>query len=124
MFRAHRQAVVGLCVSAVVAGCSKGDATAPSPESTITITSSGASPRAIAISPGTQVTFVNSDGSVHEMFSDPHPEHTDCPEFDAVGRLAPGQTRQTTNLVTVRVCGFHDHLNPFNNSLKGSVTIR
>jgi hypothetical protein len=58
------------------------------------------------------------------MSSDPHPEHTDCPEFASVGRLLPGQSRQTTNLVTARVCGFHDHLFPFNNSLKGSVTIR
>ena len=73
---------------------------------------------------GGQVTFVNNDRVVHEMYSDPHPEHTDCPEFDSVGALAPGQTRQTTNLATARTCGFHDHLNPRPTRLNGSVTIQ
>jgi hypothetical protein len=58
------------------------------------------------------------------MYSDPHPEHTDCPEFDQVGALAPGQRRQTGNLNTVRTCGFHDHINFENQSLRGTVTIR
>jgi hypothetical protein len=58
------------------------------------------------------------------MFSDPHPEHTDCPEFDSVGHLAPGVTRQTKNLTTIRVCGFHDHINPFVTSLTGSIRIQ
>lgn len=116
-------------VLTVVAACSNSDSAAspsqePSKDATITITATGATPRTLVVAPGTQVTFVNSDGAVHEMFSDPHPEHTDCPEFDSVGRLTPGQSRQTTNLVTVRVCSFHDHLNPFTSSLKGSVTIR
>ena len=48
----------------------------------------------------------------HEMFSDPHPEHTDCPEINQVGFLSPGQSRQTGNLNTVRTCGFHDHATP------------
>ena len=74
--------------------------------------------------PGTQITFVNNDTVAHEMFSDPHPEHSDCPEFDSVGRLAPGQTRQTTNLVIVRTCKFHDHINPEMASLNGSVRIQ
>jgi len=125
-----RGALVMACPIALplVMSCSKTDpAPSPSPSqdvTTITVTAAGANPRNIVVPPGTQVTFVNSDGTVHEMFSDPHPEHTDCPEFDSVGRLTPGQSRQTTNLVTARVCSFHDHLNPFNNALKGSVTIR
>ena len=74
--------------------------------------------------PGTQITFVNNDSVAHEMFSDPHPEHTDCPEFDSVWHLAPGATRQTQNLTTIRVCGFHDHINPFVTSLTGSIRIQ
>jgi plastocyanin len=125
-----RGALVIACAIALplALSCSKTDSSpspAPDPSNaTITITATGASPRTLVVQPGTQVTFVNSDGAVHEMFSDPHPEHTDCPEFDSVGRLTTGQSRQTTNLVAARVCSFHDHLNPFNNSLKGSVTIR
>jgi plastocyanin len=117
-----------LAVTALsVAACGSSDpAPSPTPElpsTTITVTASGANPRNVIVTSGTQVTFVNSDGSIHEMYSDPHPEHTDCPEFDSVGRLSPGQRRQTTNLVEVRTCRFHDHLNPDNNLLKGTVTI-
>lgn len=122
--RVARWLACGLA-AASIAGCSKGS-TSPSPEpsTTITITASGANPRNVIVPLGAQVTFVNNDTAPHEMSSDPHPEHTDCPEFSPVGRLATGQSRQTANLVTARVCGFHDHLNPFNTSLRGTVTIQ
>jgi len=116
-------------VMLVAAACSSGGST-PDPAApatsvtTITVSSTGANPHNIVVARGTQVTFVNADGSVHEMYSDPHPEHTDCPEFDSVGRLTPGQSRQTTNLVAIGTCRFHDHINPDNASLKGSVTIQ
>ena len=96
----------------------------PSGSPTFTITSAGVSPKSLTVSAGSQVTFVNNDRITHEMFSDPHPEHTDCPEIDFVGSLAPGQAKQTGNLNTVRTCGFHDHLQPLNTSLQGSILIR
>jgi hypothetical protein len=112
----------------VAASCSKSDSPPPSPDpvsgSTITITASGASPRSLVVPLGSQVTFINNDTVAHEMYSDPHPEHTDCPEFDSVGRLNPGVTRQTKNLTTTRVCGFHDHINPFVTPLTGSIRIQ
>lgn len=70
------------------------------------------------------MTFVNNDTDVHEMDSNPHPEHTDCPEINQVDFLMPGQTRLTGNLNTVRTCGYHDHLNDGNASLKGEIVIR
>jgi plastocyanin len=91
---------------------------------TITITASGASPRAVTVSPGTQVTFVNNDSRSHEMTSDPHPTHEDCPPINQVGTLAPGQTRQTGNLNATGRCGFHDHNLPQNTSLQGTITIQ
>jgi plastocyanin len=113
---------------ALAAACSKDSTSSPSdPPSggtTITITASGASPRSLTVSPGTQITFINNDTVAHDMYSDPHPEHTDCPEFDSVGHLTPGATRQTKNLTTTRVCGFHDHINPFVTSLTGSIRIQ
>lgn len=90
----------------------------------ITITSSGVSPRTLTVSPGTQVTFVNNDTRVHEMTSDPHPEHDQCSEINQVGFLVPGQQKQTGNLNTVRTCGFHDHLNFSSAALQGTITIR
>ncbi len=121
---------VGCAIAVLTAAACSGDSTPaptndpPAAGTVITVTSSGASPRNIIVARGTQVTFVNNDGIVHEMFSDPHPEHNECPEFDSVGRLSPGQSRQTTNLVDIRTCRFHDHLYPENNNLKGTVTIQ
>src|SRR5437764_4744452 len=113
----------------VVCACSKPDSTAAPSDpssggSTITITAAGASPRSLTVPIGSQVTFINNDTVAHEMYSDPHPEHTDCPEFDSVGRLAPGVTRQTKNLTITRTCGFHDHINPFVTSLTGSIRVQ
>ena len=53
--------------------------------------------------------MLNSDSRTHEMDSDPHPEHTDCPELNQIGFLNPGQSRQSGNLNTARKCGMHDH---------------
>lgn len=94
----------------------------PVATSTITITSSGASPRSITVSPGTRVTFVNNDSRQHDMQSDPHPAHTDCPEINEF--LQPGQTSTTDNLNTARTCGFHDHNDPTNQGLLGTIRIQ
>ena len=120
--------MVAAALAAATISCGGGSSdTMPSPlpnGPTITITASGVSPRTITISRGTQVTFVNNDSRSHDMTSDPHPEHTDCPEINQVGLLRSGQSRQTGNLNTARTCGFHDHDNPFNATLRGSITIQ
>ena len=98
--------------------------TAPPGALTFTISSAGVSPKTLTVSVGSQVTFINNDSDSHEMFSDPHPEHMDCPEINSVGFLSPGQAKQTGNLNTVRTCGFHDHAHPLNTFLQGSILIR
>ncbi len=91
---------------------------------TITITSSGVSPRTLTVEAGSRVTFVNNNTIAHDMSSDPHPAHTNCPEINQVGFLSAGQSRQTSNLNTARTCGFHDHNQSTNTSLQGTVVIR
>jgi plastocyanin len=91
---------------------------------TITITASGASQQAVTVTPGMRIVFVNNDSRAHEMTSDPHPSHEDCPELNQVGFLNPGQQRESGNLVVTRTCGFHDHANPGTQSLQGRITIR
>jgi plastocyanin len=90
---------------------------------TITITAAGVSPSSVTVSPGSRVTFVNNDSRPHDMNSDPHPEHTDCPEIN-VGFLAAGQSGTTQNLNRVRTCGFHDHNQPDVQSLKGTIRVQ
>jgi plastocyanin len=90
---------------------------------TITITAAGVSPSSVTVSPGQRVTFVNNDTRPHDMASDPHPEHTQCPEINA-GFLQPGQSGTTQNLNTVRTCGFHDHNQPDVRTLQGTIRIQ
>ena len=91
---------------------------------TILIVNNAVCPQALTVTRGTQVTFINNDTRRHQMNSDPHPEHTDCPELNQIGNLEPGQSRQSGNLNVARRCGFHDHLNDGNNALKGAITIQ
>ena len=93
---------------------------------TITITAAGVSSAQLNVSPGTRVLFVNNDSRAHNMTSDPHPEHTDCPEINSVGLLQPFQSRETANLVAVRTCGFHDHDDPppLGTRWTGRITVR
>ncbi len=97
----------------------------PNPsQPTITITSAGVSPKELAISAGQRVLFVNNDNRAHEMTSDPHPEHGECPAIDQVGFLNPGQTKETGNFVAAMSCGYHDHVLFNVTALQGRIIVR
>jgi len=108
------------------AGCGEEAPTNPSdpPCATITIANNAVSPKAVTVSPGCRVTFVNNDSRSHDIASDPHPEHTDCREINSVGVLSPSRSGQTSNLNTVRTCGFHDHQQDQLASMRGTITVR
>jgi plastocyanin len=118
---------LGLLVLSV--GCAQADPgggpTNPStPIQTITITAAGVSPKTVTVDVGGRVRFINNDTSIHLLGSDPHPDHTECPEINQVGFLLPGQSRETGNFVQPRACGFHDHERPDVRALQGTITIR
>lgn len=85
--------------------------------------SSGVSPRAVTLAQGGRLTVVNNDARPHDMTSDPHPDHSDCPELNQIGYLTPGQSRTSANLAFVGTCGFHDHDDPTNPRWQGTITI-
>jgi plastocyanin len=137
MTRTHF-AAAAFAAAVVAAGCGGSNSTGPSSggnnsggggggstnTTTITITSAGVSPKDITVAAGPRVTFVNNDSRPHEMNSDPHPEHTLCnPELN-VGFIAAGQSGTTQNLNTARVCTYHDHNQPSNTSLQGTIRIQ
>ena len=112
------------------AGCNN-DSTVPTQNpggstggATIVINSSGVSSQSVTVVPGAQVTFVNNDSQPHEILSDPHSGHSDCPEINQVGVIQPGNNRQTGNLTIARTCGFHDERNPSNASMRGTIRIQ
>jgi plastocyanin len=133
-------AMAALALAAVAAGCKGGSSTPTTPSpggggtgggggstttTTITINSSGVvTPNDITVAIGSRVTVINNHNRQHEINSDPHPDHTECPPINDVGFISAGQTRLTGNLTTARTCRFHDHNEPDNNNLKGIIRIQ
>jgi len=127
-------AAAAMAAACLAAGCG-GSSTGPSNNggggsgggstttNTITITSSGVSPKDITVTVGSRVTFQNNDSIGHDMNSDPHPEHTTCPALN-VGNVLAGQSRTSENLTTARVCTYHDHNQPSNTALQGTIRIQ
>jgi len=92
---------------------------------TITIGANGAvAPAQVTIDAGQTVTFTNSSNRTRNISSDPHPVHTDCAQVNSVNLLSAGQTKVTGAFTTSRTCGFHDHDDPDNDALKGTIVIR
>jgi hypothetical protein len=116
------------CALATCGGGGGGNPGGPSPPDNpnqLTISAAGVlSPSELVVAPGSRVLFINNHVRPHNMTSDPHPEHDDCPEINQVGLLASGQRRETGNLVTVRTCGVHDHDDPDNRNLRARIVIR
>ena len=99
--------------------------TNPSDTATITIGSDGrVSPQTVTIPRGGRVTMINNHNLAHDMSSDPHPDHTQCPELNQWGFLQPGQQRTSGNLNVARTCGFHDHNRDTDPNLRGTITIQ
>jgi len=124
----HRALLV-LALTAAACGSKGSSATAPTlvtavQTTTITISSAGVSPNNIEVAVGARVLFINSDSRSHNMTSDPHPEHTDCPPINLVGFLTAGQQVTTGNLTTARTCKYHDHDDPSNSKLLGQIVIK
>jgi len=119
--------LMGLLLTAVA--CGSNSPTSPSPQgspgpsaATITISATGiVSPATVDVNVGQSVTIVNNDSRNHEIASDPHPSHTDCPTFDVL--TTPGQTKISNAFTTAKTCGFHDHLNPSDTNLLGQVRV-
>jgi plastocyanin len=92
---------------------------------TITIGTDGqVTPASVTIAAGGRVTMINNHNQPHDMSSDPHPEHTECPEINQIGFLSPGQSRTSGNLNTRRACGFHDHNQPSDPRYQGRIVIQ
>jgi plastocyanin len=91
---------------------------------TITIGPGGVSPSQVTISVGQSVTFVNNDTRAHTMNSDPHPVHTDCPSINSVATITPGQSKSTLGFAGTGSCGYHDHNDDTNASLRGRIVIQ
>jgi len=124
--------LVAACATLAACGGGGGPTTPQPPPASnpyvVTISSAGvASPKDLTVPPGSRVLFVNNDSRRHDMASDDHPDHRECPALNQVGVLNAGQSRQsreTENLIVVRTCGYHDHDSPDNANLQGRIIVR
>jgi plastocyanin len=105
------------------AGPTSGGGGSGAVDATVTITASGVSDSQPRINVGSRIRFTNNDSRVHQMFTTPHNVHSDCPALNEIGLLQPGQSRDSGVLNERRGCGFHDHTDPDNNSLRGQVLV-
>ena len=63
------------------------------------------------------------DAVSHEIASDPHPVHTQCPELNGPVLLT-GNSFTATMAGMPETCGFHDHLHPTDTAFQGTITVR
>lgn len=82
-------------------------------EYTVTYTNNGFSPANLSVFEGSTVTFVNDSSGSMWVASNPHPVHTDFPEFDSKRGVAPGETYEFT-FTEGGTYDYHDHLSPSN----------
>ena len=89
---------------------------------TIHITSAGVVPNDVAIDVGQSVRFINDDTRPHQIQTNPHLFHTDCPAGN-IAILNPGQSVETPVFSEQKGCGYHNHLLPDTQSFWGVIRV-
>jgi len=89
----------------------------------LTINPEGVTPKELTIAVGDTVEFRNSDVKPHWLASNPHPSHTDYPEFDPKAALAPGSV-WSFKFTKAGTWKFHDHLNGRDTKFQGTVIVK
>jgi hypothetical protein len=92
------------------------------PSSSVRIGPSGLDPAERHPSLGMCVAFINQDTVAHDIRSDPHPAHSNCPALN-VGLVPPGTSSVTLAMNTWGICGYHDELAPGDERFKGQFVI-
>jgi len=126
-----RRAACGLALFAAACGSSGGGpsgtptpAASPTPlgPPVATITPSGMQPQVLhTFDARESITFVNADGRAHDLRSDPHPAHTECPALSV--DLQPGERQEITgpSLPRFTLCFYHDEADPTDDRFRGVV---
>ncbi len=86
----------------------------------VTYNGTSFSPSTINAKVGDVVIFKNSSDSSFWPASDPHPTHTNYPEFDAKRPIPSGQTYEF-KFTKAGSWGYHNHLNP---SARGTIIVK
>jgi plastocyanin len=113
-----------VCMFVLEIACGSGVSEPSSRDATITIGAIGVAPMELRVKAWSRVMFVNNDVQPHTIVSDPVDIHTQCPPVNQVGLLNPGDSRSTGTLNLAGVCGFHDHANKSDSTMKGRIVVQ
>lgn len=83
-------------------------------QANIVIAQTGFTPATLAIKPGTQVTWTNTDSDAHQVAADPYPKNNSIPGFDSTQTLLAGDSYSFT-FNTKGTYHVHDQINPLKN---------
>lgn len=125
--------VLAFAAAGIAAACGgggySGTGTNPNPGvvpgsigATISLTANGAGPLEVRIEATQRVRFVNNDTRPHQLQTNPHTVHTDCPANNII-ILNPGQSVDTAPFNDVKACGYHDHLLPDDQMFWGVIKV-
>jgi hypothetical protein len=128
-----KKAVLAAALVTLVSGCggyyyptfpSDTEPSLPSPRLLrVVIDGEGVHP-AVSSGPRALVEFVNQDTQSHEIYSDPHPRHSECLELN-LGEIPPGETVSILTPFEIgSTCGYHDETQPDDPRFQGSIWIR
>lgn len=92
------------------------------PSSSVRIGPAGLEPIELHPSLGRCVAFVNQDTVAHDIRSDAHSAHSNCPALN-VGLVPSGTSRVSLAMNTWGICGYHDELAPDDERFKGHFVI-
>lgn len=127
--RSVSRSAVGISILIATTSCDPvGDLDLTGPSSspttaTVEIRSTGFNPTFVVIAPGGRITFRNRDDASHQVVSDPHPDHTNCPALNGP-LLAPGSTFVATMPGEDRTsCSFHDDQRLDQQGFRGSISV-
>ncbi len=99
------------------------DSSQPRTDSSVTISATGVSPQVLHLNAPVTVRFTNADSAAHRVEPAPELRFDNCPEFNQVGTLEPGQTGEATFTRTVLICAYHDAAGPQNVAFQGLVVL-
>ncbi len=119
---ALRTSVFGAVISLLLLGACGYSLPSGTTSTTISLSSTGVSPKASSVFAGSSVNILNDDSVPHQVASNPNPQQTDCPELNSP-MLAPGDAFLATIANRDGTCGFNDVLNPTDSDFQGTITV-
>jgi hypothetical protein len=123
--KAASGAVLGLLWLGACGGDPSSPVTAPDQASsslTLTLSSTGVSPKDSSILGNASITIVNDDSVPHQLASNPNPQQMDCPEINSP-TLLPGDQFIVDIANRNGTCGFFDSLNPTDSNFQGTIMV-